>query len=115
MKPGKYNIKFYRATTLDITASWLIDSVPVNMDGYTGDMQVRVTPDSGTIVTEFTTENGGLVLNAVTGSIEITMAAEDTALLPLGQYQYDLNVTSPEGVVTKLLRGGFVVLDPVTE
>ena len=115
MKPGKYNIKFYRATTLDITATWLIDSVPVDMSSYTGDMQVRVTPDSGTVVTEFTTENGGLILNATTGAIEIFMSADDTALLPLGEYQYDLNVTSDQGVVTKLLRGGFVVLDPVTE
>lgn len=115
MKPGKYNIKFYRATTLDITATWLIDSVPVNMTGYTADMQVRVSADATAVITEFTTENGHIVLNATTGSIEIIASATFTESLPLGEYVYDLNVTSPSGVVTKLMRGAFVVLDPVTE
>lgn len=115
MKPGRYNIKFYRATTLDLTARYIIDGVPVNLADYTGDMQVRVSPESPSVIVEFTTDNGGLILNQVTGRIEIFMDASDTAELPLGEYQYDLNVTSPAGVVTKLLQGAFVVLDPVTE
>lgn len=115
MKPGKFNIKFYRATTLDIVATYKIDGVAVDLSDYTADMQVRSAADSATVVIEFTTENGGLILNGVTGQVEIFMSAEDTAALDLGEFVYDLNIRSHAGWVTKILRGSFVVLDPVTE
>lgn len=115
MNPGKYSIKFYRGTTLDLSLTYAIDGVLVNLAGYTADMKVRPDAASTTLITEFSTTNGRIVLNATTGLIEITMTATDSALLPIGEYVYDLNVTSSGGVVSKLLRGGFVVLDPVTE
>lgn len=113
--PGRYNIKFYRGTTLDILMNYTIDGVPVNLTGYTAMMDVRPTPESVTLITQLTTENGGIVLNEVTGQIEIFISADDTGELPLGQFQYDMNITSDSGYVTKLIMGAFVVLDPVTE
>lgn len=113
--PGRYNIKFYRGTTLDILMTYTIDSVPVDLSGYTATMDVRPSPSSSTLITELTTENGGIILNEVTGQIEIFISAEDTAVLPLGQFQYDLNIVSSSDFVTKLILGSFVVLDPVTE
>lgn len=113
--PGRYNIKFYRGTTLDILMTYTIDSVPVDLSGYTATMDVRPSPSSSTLITQLTTGNGGLILNQVTGQIEIFISSADTANLPLGEYQYDLNIISSSSFVTKLIMGSFVVLDPVTE
>lgn len=114
MKPARYNIKFYRGTTLDIVMTYLINNVPVDLADYTAIMDVRVSPNSS-LITSLTTENGKLILNQVTGEVEILLTAEQTGDLPLGQFQYDLNITSPNDTVTKLIQGAFVVLDPVTE
>ena len=113
--PGRYNIKFYRGTTLDILMLYKINNVPVDLTGYTAVMDVRPTPNSSTLITQLTTENGGLILNQVTGQVEIFISASDTSDLPLGEFQYDVNITSDSGYVTKLIMGSFVVLDPVTE
>lgn len=113
--PGRYNIKFYRGTTLDIVATYSIDNVPVNLSGYTAIMDVRPAPNSPELITQLTTENGGITLNQQVGQIQIFMSATDTGDLPLGQFQYDLNIESDSGFVTKILMGAFVVLDPVTE
>lgn len=115
MKPGKYNIKFYRKETFDVSVVYKIDSVAVDLSGYTADMQVRPSAGSGTLIVELTTENGRIAVNTVVGQIELMLTSAETEALPLGQYVYDLNITSPAGVVTKLMRGAFVVLDPVTE
>lgn len=115
MKPARYNIKFYRGTTLDIVMTYLINNVPVDLANYTATMDVRPSPNSTTLTTQLTTGNGKLILNAVTGEIEILLTATQTAALPLGQFQYDLNIISPNNTVTKLIQGSFVVLDPVTE
>lgn len=95
--------------------TYTINSIPVDLAGYTAMMDVRPTPESPTLITQLTTENGGLILNQVTGQIEIYISADDTGELPLGEFQYDLNITSDSGYVTKLIMGSFVVLDPVTE
>lgn len=115
MKPGNYNIKFYRGTTLDIEVTYSINNVPVNLSGYTATMDVRPSPSSSTLITQLTTENGGITLNQQTGLIEIFISADDSGNLPLGQFQYDLNIISSSDFVTKILKGAFVVLDPVTE
>lgn len=115
MKPARYNIKFYRGTTLNIVMTYLINNVPVDLGTYTATMDVRPAPNSTTLVDQLTTGNGKLVLNQVTGEIEIILTAAQTSGLPLGQFQYDLNIIAANGTVTKLIQGAFVVLDPVTE
>lgn len=115
MKPARYNIKFYRGTTLNIVMTYLINNVPVDLANYTATMDVRPAPNSATLIDQLTTANNKLVLNAVTGEIEIVLTATQTEGLPIGQFQYDLNIISPNNTVTKLIQGAFVVLDPVTE
>jgi hypothetical protein len=115
MNPGRYNIKFYRATTLNRSVTYKIDGVAESLAGYTAAMHVRERVDSASTVALLTTENGGLVLNESTGSVRIFVSAAASAALPIGEFLYDMNITAPDGTVSKLLRGGFVVLDPVTE
>jgi hypothetical protein len=115
MNPGKYTIKFYRATTLNVALVYKLDGVAQSLSGYTARMDVRTAADTASTVTSFTSAGGGLVLNETTGRVRIFMSAANTALLPVGDYVYDLNITAPDGTVDKLMRGPFVILDPVTE
>lgn len=115
MIPGKYTIKFYRGTTLNTALVYKEDGVAQSLSGYTATMQVRAAVDNPSLVTEFTSAGGGLVLNETTGRVRIFMSAANTALLAVGEFVYDINITAPDGTVSKLLRGPFVVLDPVTE
>jgi hypothetical protein len=49
--------------------------------------------------------NGGVALGTTDGSIEVTITPSQTAALQPGNYSYALELTSPSGVKTRILRG----------
>ena len=84
------------------------------LTGYTARMQVRRTKESSDVVLSLTTENGRLVITALTGVITLLVAAEDTAELDAASYVYDLEIESSAGEVTRMFRGKFKVSREVT-
>lgn len=114
MNPGRYNITVYKGTTFQLSPVWKVDNLPVNLTGYTADMQVRQFTDSAILV-ELSTTNGRIVITPALGQVALTLTATETAALTSGNYQYDLNLTSPDGIVYKILQGAFVILDSVTQ
>ena len=114
MNPGRYNITVYKGTTFQLSPVWKVDNLPVNLTGYTADMQVRQFTDSAILV-ELSTTNGRIVITPALGQVALTLTAAQTAALTSGNYQYDLNLTSPDGIVYKILQGAFVILDSVTQ
>jgi hypothetical protein len=105
--PGRYNISIYKGTTFTLAPVWKIDNLPVNLTGYTADMQVRDV--SNNLITELSTSNGKAVISAGLGQTTFTLSATDTAALTAGTYTYAFNLTSSAGVVYQILNGGFVV------
>jgi len=93
MNPGRYNLAVYQGTTFDLKPVWKIGGVPVNLTNYTADMQVRFASDTGVIV-ELSTSNGNATIDAAYGRINLHLSATQTAALPVGTYQYDLNLTN---------------------
>lgn len=91
---------------------------PIDLTGYTARMQARAAAgDPGTLV-DLTTENGGIVLVPAEGKITLVMDADATAALdwPAGRHVasngiYQLELESPTGFVTRLLKGT-LTLDP---
>jgi hypothetical protein len=61
------------------------------------------------------TAAGGIVLGGAAGTITPTASAAQTAALPAGLLLYDLFLTSPGGVVTRLLAGNVNVVAKVTQ
>jgi hypothetical protein len=112
--PGRYNINVYKGTTFSLAPVWKIGGNPVDLTGYTADMQVRASTDTG-IVTELSTANGRAVIVTYLGQTTLTLTATQTAALTSGTYIYDLNLTAPDSTVTKILSGNFTVLDSVTQ
>lgn len=92
---------------------WKIDNLPVNLTGYSAKMQVRQFTDSAVTV-ELSTANGKIVIAPGLGQINLTLTATQTAALTANTYQYDLNLTAPDGYVYKILQGAFVVNESVT-
>lgn len=114
MNPGRYNISVYQGTTFTLAPVWKIDGLPVNLTGYTADMQVRVATDQPIII-ELSTANGRAVINGGLGQIILTLTAGETSTLTEGTYLYDLNLTAPNSTVTKILTGNFTVQASVTQ
>jgi hypothetical protein len=111
--PGRYNINVYKGTTFSLAPVWKIGGTPVNMTGYTADMQVRAASDTA-IVVQMSTANGRAVITPALGKTTITLTAVQTAALTAGTYIYDLNLTAPDSTVTKILQGAFVISESVT-
>lgn len=87
---------------------------PINLTGYTARMQVRRKYASTDTLLNFTTENGGIVITPLTGTINVVGAATLTKDLPAKPCVYDLELVSPAGIVYRLVQGSVTVTPEVT-
>ena len=76
-------------------------------------MQIRQNVSSDTILVTLTTENGGITLGGVLGTIQLTMTATDTAAITWSDGEYDLELVNG-AYVKRLLRGKVKVTKEVT-
>lgn len=113
MKPGRYNYRVTQGDTFQNTPVWKINSVPVNVTGYTARMQVRKSV-GGTVLIELSSSNGRITVGTTDGSFALYISPTDTAAMQAGQWVFDLDVTAPDATVTTLLLGGFTVDPQVT-
>lgn len=81
----------------------------VDITGYTARMHLRrkITDQNPAFI--LTTENGGIALGGILGTVDLTISAEDTATLS-GTYVYDLELAS--GDYVKRLLQGTITVDP---
>lgn len=91
-------------------------NAPVNLSGFTIKMQVRPTKSSTQVLVELSTANGRVVItDAAAGKFRLALTAAETAALnPSTAGVYDILLTRPDGVVTRLLEGGVTISGGVT-
>ncbi len=82
----------------------------INLQGYSVASQIRKSYYS-TTATNFTATVTGIA----NGEITISMTAANTANITPGRYLYDLVITSPTTVKTRVVEGIVVVLPGVTQ
>ena len=88
---------------------------PITINGYTARMQVREKTSSTTVVLLLTTENGGIEISGISGSLLIIASPSQTSALDAGKYAYDLEIEElSTGIVTKIVQGNLVVRPEVT-
>lgn len=94
------------STTLNVE-----DSVgtAINLYAYTANSQMRKSYYSSTAYT-ITSD----VTGTANGEITLSMTAANTAALTAGRYVYDVKITSPSSVVTRVIEGIVTVLPSVT-
>ena len=95
------------STTVNVEDS---TGTAINLFGYSAASQIRKSYYS-TTATNFTATVTGIA----NGEITISMTAANTANLTPGRYVYDLVITSPASVKTRVVEGIVVVLPGVTQ
>ena len=109
MNAGRYNITIINGTTFTLAPIWLVDNLPVNLTGYSADMQVRDV--SNNLIVELSTANGKAVISPALGQTTFTLTPTQTsaANLPVGNYTYAFNLTDGSSNTYQILNGAFNV------
>ena len=81
----------------------------INLYSYTANSQMRKSYYSSTAYTITS-----IVTGTANGEITLSMSAANTANLSAGRYVYDVKITSPSSVVTRVIEGIVTVLPSVT-
>lgn len=81
----------------------------VNLTSYTASSQMRKSYNSSSANTITSTITG-----TANGEITLSMTAANTANLTAGRYVFDLLITSPTSVKTRVIEGIIVVTPGVT-
>jgi hypothetical protein len=93
-------------TTIDISGS---DGNPVNLTGYTIAGQVRKAYTSSTAYNFIAS-----VTFPETGTVNIQLTNASTSNMKAGRYVYDVEMTSPAGVKTRVIEGILEITAEVT-
>jgi len=112
--PAIYNVTMYQGASFDLSLTWNVNSIPVNLTGYSSRMQVRTSYDASSTVLSLTS-GSGITLGGTAGTITVAASAATTAGVPTGQYVYDLEMVSGGSAVTRLIQGTFLVDPEVTK
>lgn len=110
---GSYNFTIEQGATFNLLMTWRIDNVPVNLTGYTARLQARIDVDETDTILSLTT-GAGITLGGAAGTISLDQTATQTAVLPKGEYVYDLELQTSGGIVTRLLQGELNISAEVT-
>jgi hypothetical protein len=87
---------------------------PVDLTGYMARLQVRETVGSPTTLLDLSTSSGGISIDGPAGSLTLLLSDEATAALTWRHGVFDLEITSPGGDTTRLLKGEITVDPEVT-
>lgn len=105
---------------IDQGADWFFNvtyeqpaGTPVNITGYTAALQLRSLPESTTAVLSLAT-GSGITITGSSGLVAVHATASQTGAIVAGDYYYDLEITSPQGIVTRLVQGQALVNPQVT-
>ena len=85
------------------------NNIPVDLFGYTGRSKMRKTYDTAK------SQDFTVIINAVSSSVNLLIAATSTAKLEAGQYVYDVELVSAANLVTRIVEGIVTVTPQVTK
>lgn len=116
MSCSNYNITINQGATFDQQMTYYQPDgiTPINLTDYTARMQIRPSIASSNVILSLTTENGGIALGGVLGTIVLNVSATATAALNFDAAVYDLELESDDGFVTRLLAGSVFLCKEVT-
>lgn len=93
--------------TVDLTND---DGTSINVTNYVFSSQIRksfysTNPTANLVVT---------ITNAAAGNVKMSLSAANTANIKPGRYLYDLKMTTPGGVTTRVVEGIITVTPQVS-
>lgn len=90
------------------------NGVPINLSGYTAHMQARKGYNSSDVLLDASTANGMITMTPATGEVLIVLPESVTSTFKWSQALYDIELTSSDGTVTRLLQGSINISREVT-
>lgn len=114
--PIKRKLTILQGATFRKRWTWKPGGVPMDFTGCKARMQVRAEIDDTVVLLELTTENGGIVLGAEPGAIDLYIGATATAAIVWDTGKFDLEIQYASGPddVDRLIYGSVVVSREVT-
>jgi len=119
MAAGKYNFVIEQGTTFTLELQYKdSNSVPVDLTGYSGRMQIRPSIGSPTsyltLSSSIQADGTGITFpTPVSGTINLSISAVSSSLLTFDQGVYDLEIRSGS-VVARLIQGGVQLSKEIT-
>lgn len=115
----RYNLIFEQSATFQHTVNWREpDGTPIDLTGYRVRLQVRQSPSATETLLDIDSDalGEGMTVEGLGegGSFTVTLAPEVTGALSFSAADYDLTVTSPDGIVYRLHEGKAAVSPGVT-
>lgn len=108
-----YDLTIEQGATFALVVAVLNEDGTVKpLTGYNAAMQIRADPASVPLVTYAL--NSQLFINALAGKVMVEVLAEETATYGWTRGLYDLEITSPAGVVSRLAQGRVRVSKEIT-
>ncbi len=86
------------------------EGLVLDLTGYEAYSQVRPEPESEELICSMV-----CTIEALTGTVTMTIGANVTKTIPAGCYAYDLMMKDPDDVIRTYIGGRFAVLPSVTE
>lgn len=86
------------------------EGVTINLNGYTGRMQMRKTVSDTTVLYEATTSDD-IAIDGAAGNVTLTIPAATSTAWTFRRAVYDLEIVSGGGEVVRLVKGR-VKVDP---
>ena len=113
MAAGILPLTVEQGATFRKSMVWKISGSPVDLTGYSARLQARANRSYDPMIS--LVDGDGITLAGDTGRITIVISANDTSGLHAGKHKYDLELISPDGDVTRLVKGMFTVSEGMTE
>jgi len=110
---GRHNFDCEQGQTFQRVLTLKTDGVPLNLTGHSAKMQVRKDFNSTAVIVELSTTNGRIVLGGALGTITLNLSAAETFAIARSGI-YDLELTSPSNVESRIIEGEFRLLQGVT-
>lgn len=111
---GLYNIVCQQGATFQFRCTIRIDGVLLDLTGYTARLIARASRSAPPIL-DASSEGASpaITLGGAAGTITVLVASTTTVDMPPGTVSYNLEITAPNAIVTRLLEGTFQVTEDV--
>ena len=111
---GRYDFKLDAGSTFPLQFQWKVNGGFVPLMDYTARMQIRERDANGCVVSDLSTENGGIEIEPYTGTVRILIPAQDTEHIKCPLCVYDVELINGD-TVTRILEGRIKVSPNVTK
>lgn len=116
MVAANHNFTIEQGTTFSKTFIWKTGAgnQVVDITDFTARMQIREKITSPAAILSATTANSKLAITGDEGKVTLTISATETGAFAFTTALYDLELTSPDNEVTRLVQGTITLSPRVT-